>query len=231
MNRMTIAALAALLAAPAALQAQTTVDARTATSARVEARDGDERQARAGTSVDAEVQATVRADLPREPVVRAAQRARARGRSEAEAARAAAQARVRLQTAQEAMVTSGRTATDAEIVAGADAMAAGAARADLERIARRAPDERELTASFSALARLGSRSGDFSGASSAIAARLASGTSDRNIGRLAASGSVDAMLRGSTAGLDAAGSVTGSVGSVLNGGAGVTGGLTGGIIP
>ncbi|HEX2081144.1 MAG TPA: hypothetical protein VHG08_25805, partial [Longimicrobium sp.] len=117
--------------------------------------------------------------------------------------------------------------------------AQGATRADLAVIARRAPEDRALTASYRALARLGARSGDFSRASRAIATRLESGTSDRGITRLAATGSVDAMLRGTTGGLNAgasvAGGATAGAGSVLGAGAQVTGGITGslggGIIP
>lgn len=234
MKTMTIMALAAALATPVALTAQTTVKADAATSvrARTEARGG-EQQARGGASADAEVRLAVRAGLPEEPVARAAARARARGRSEAEAARAAAEVRARLQTSHDAIAASGRTATHAEIIAGADALAGGASQADLSVIARRAPEERQLTASFRALARLGARDGDYSRAAAAIATRLESGTSDRAIGRLAATGSVDAMLRGTTGGLNtgarATSGVSGAVGGVLGGGASVTGGITGGL--
>lgn len=226
MKKTMILALAAVLAAPAGLTAQVAVSARTSTSARVEARDGDERQARGGATVDAEVQAAARAGLPEEAVARAGARARARTRSEAQAARAAAETRARLQVAHDVMADAGRRPSDAEMIAGADALAQGAGRADLAVIARRAPDDRQLTASYRALARLGARGGDFGGAAAAIATRLQSGTSDRAIGSLAATGSVNAMLRGTTTGL--------STGGVVSTGASVTGGLTGsvgGIIP
>ena len=175
----------------------------------------------------------MRAGLPREPVARAAANARARGHSEGQAARAAAEVRARLQASNEAIVASGRTATEAEIIAGADALAAGASRADLAVIARRAPEDRQLTASFRALARLGAENGAFAQAAAAIATRLESGTGDRAIGRLAGTGSVDAMLRGTTGGLNAGArattGVSGAAGGVLGGGARVTGGATGGL--
>ncbi|HEX2209948.1 MAG TPA: hypothetical protein VHG93_19895 [Longimicrobium sp.] len=109
----------------------------------------------------------------------------------------------------------------------------------LSNIPRRAPEDRRLTASFRALARLGKRNGDFSEAAAAVGTRLESGTSDRAIGRLAATGSVDAMLRGPAGGLNtgarATTDVTGAVGGVLGGGASVAGGVTGtlggGIMP
>lgn len=235
MKTMTMVALAAAIAAPA-LEAQVAVDART--SGRVHAEtESREQQGRAGA--DAEVRLAARAGLPEEPVARAASRARARGRSEAEAARAAAETRGQLEASHEAIVSAGRDASDAEVTAGAEAMAAGAAQADLARIADSAPEERSLTASFRALTRLGARDGDFSEAATAIATRLEGGSSDRAITRLAATGNVDAMLRGSTRGLDAganaAGGVTAGAGSVLDTGiratGSITGGLGGGIIP
>lgn len=231
--------VAATLATPAALTAQMTMSAGASTNvgAQTDARGG-QQQARGGTSVNAEVQLAVRAGLPRAPVARAAARARAEGRSEAEAARAAAAVRTRLQASQRTIVGSGRTATDAEVIAGADAMAAGAGQADLAVIARRAPRDRQLTASFHALARLGAEDGGFPRAAAAIATRLEAGTSDRAIDRLAATGSVDAMLRGGTSGLNAGTrattGVSGAAGGVLGGRGSVTGGLSGtvgGIIP
>ena len=224
MKTMTMLAMAAALVVPAALNAQTTVQASTRARVQTEAR-GDEQQARGGA--DAEVRLAVRAGLPREPVARAAARARARGHTEAHAARAAAEVRTRLQTSHDAIVASGRSATEAEITAGADALAQGAGRADLSAIARRAPEDRQLTASFRALARLGARSDNFSQAAAAIATRLESGTSDRAIGRLAATGSVNAMLRGTAGGLNAGARATGGV----SGAAGGVTGTVGGIIP
>lgn len=239
MKKTTMLALVAALAAPAALAAQATVRAEASVSAGAETQGrGEREQARGGASADAEVQLAVRAGLPGAPVQRAADRAHARGASQAEAARAAAQVRARLQTSHDAIVASGRAASEAEVIAGADALARGAAQTDLEVIADSAPRGRRLTASFQALTRLGAQSGSFSQAAGAIATRLQSGTSDRAITRLAASGSVDAMLRGTTGGLNvgtrAAGGVSGTVGGVLGGGAGVTGGVTGavgGIVP
>ncbi|HEU4885551.1 MAG TPA: hypothetical protein VFT45_25125 [Longimicrobium sp.] len=238
MKTMTILAVTAALATPAALTAQMTMKAGASTNVRAQtdARAGGQQQA--GTSANAEVQLAVRAGLPEAPVARAAARARAEGRSEAEAARAAAAVRTRLQASHQAIVASGRTSVDAEVIAGADALSAGAGQADLSVIARRAPRDRQLTASFRALARLGEGNGGFPRAASAIAARLESGTSDRAISRLAATGSVDAMLRGSTNGLNvgtrATTGVSGAAGGVLGGRGSVTGGLSGavgGIIP
>ncbi|HEX8694725.1 MAG TPA: hypothetical protein VF746_20030, partial [Longimicrobium sp.] len=95
-----------------------------------------------------------------------------------------------------------------------------------------------LAASLDALAELGAESGDFHRAAAAIATRLEGGASDRAITRLAATGSIDAMLNGSLGGVNAAGRATTGVSTSVNGALGsgtrVVGGVTGslgGVIP
>jgi hypothetical protein len=235
MKKISYAALAAMLMVPAALAAQTSVSAVTSVSARAEAGRDD----RAETNADVSVRAAADAGLPAEVVARAAADARAYGASEAQAARAAADACTRLAVSRAALGSGGdRQPAQAEIAAGARAMAAGASQADLSVLARRAPERRSLTASLDALARLGARSGDFHGSAAAIAAQLGRNASDRAITSLAATGSVDAMLRGGSGGLDAAASLgasaTSSVGGVLNAGGSLGGsvsGAVGGLIP
>jgi hypothetical protein len=160
----------------------------------------------------------------------------ARARSGA-AVSADTHAEVRLDASRRALSDGGRREPSrAEVAAGARAMAKGAAESDLSLLAVHARRGRSLTASVNALARLGAESGDFRSSAEAIAARLEQNASDRAITRLAATGSVDAMLRGAdvNAAANAAGSATTSVGGILRGGASVTGGLggrVGGIIP
>jgi hypothetical protein len=146
-------------------------------------------------------------------------------------------AEVRMETASRALSDGGRRQPSRnETTAGARALARGAAETDLALLARHADADRSLTASANALARLGAESGDFHGAAAAIAARLEQNASDRTITRLAATGSVDAMLRGADAGAaaDATAGVTAGLGGVLRGGGSVTGSLggrVGGLIP
>ncbi|HEV7590144.1 MAG TPA: hypothetical protein VGO40_18645 [Longimicrobium sp.] len=146
-------------------------------------------------------------------------------------------AEVRLDASRRALSDGGRRdPSRAETAAGAKAMAAGAAESDLAVLAEHAPRGRSLTASANALARLGAESGDFHSSAAAIAARLEQNASDRAITRLAATGSVDAMLHGADANAAAnvAGNSTAGLGGILRGGASVTGGLgarAGGIIP
>jgi hypothetical protein len=206
MKKTILIAAAALTAIPALLAAQT------------------------GAKADANVR--VRTDASASAGRRDGDDGEARARSGA-AASADARAEVRLDASRRALSDGGRREPSrAEIAAGAKAMAQGAAESDLSLLAEHARRGRSLTASANALARLGSRSGDFHASAAAIAARLEQNASDRAITRLAATGNVDAMLHG--ADVNAAGSATAGLGGILRGGAGVTGGLgghVGGIIP
>ncbi|HEX8674475.1 MAG TPA: hypothetical protein VF710_21425, partial [Longimicrobium sp.] len=176
---MTMAAVAAL-AIPAALAAQ--VETKATVGARVGV---DAPAAQTGLSADATVRATADAGLPDAPVRRAVARSRSRGNSEAETARIAAEVQARLIASRDALSNDGRrVATNAEITAGADAMAKGATRAELSLLARSAPPRRSLVASVDALARLGTGSGDFARSATTIAGRLRAGASDPSITRL-----------------------------------------------
>lgn len=152
-------------------------------------------------------------------------------------ASAGTRADVRLDASRRALGDGGRREPSrAEAAAGAKALAAGAAESDLALLADHASADRSLTASANALATLGAESGDFHRSAAAIASRLEANASDRAITRLAATGSVDAMLRGAdvNAATNTAASATTGLGGILRGSAGVTGGLgghVGGIIP
>ena len=179
--------------------------------------------AQAGASVDVRTQAS------------AGQRDD-QGRANASAS-SQTRAEVRLDASRRALSDDGRRQPSRdETAAGARALARGAAESDLALLADHAPDGRSLTASANALARLGAESGDFHGAAAAIAARREQNASDRAITRLAATGSVDAMLRGAdvNAATDVAGSATAGLGGILRGTGSVTGSLggrVGGLIP
>lgn len=180
--------------------------------------------ARAGASVDVRTQAS------------AGQRDDEQSRGQASAS-SQTRAEVRLDASHRALSDGGRRQPSRdETAAGARALARGAAESDLAVLADHAPDDRSLTASANALAKLGAESGDFHGAAAAIAARLEQNASDRAITRLAATGSVDAMLRGAdvNAASSVAGSATAGLGGILRGSGSVTGSLgghVGGLIP
>lgn len=178
MKIQTMVAGLALLALPAVASAQATVGA------------------------DAALRATVEADLPEAPVRRVIAEGEAKGASEAEIGRAAMRVHHRLRVASEALARDqgpGGRASDAEIVAGAEAMAAGATVAELRALRSAASSGGSLTASLNALA--GARNGGAAGgaASGSGAAALGAG----------------GALEGLGAAVGAGASVTGSLGATL----------------
>lgn len=140
------------------------------------------------------------------------------------------EADLRLDAAREALSDGGRRSLSRrEVDAGAEALAAGATRADLARISRSAPAERSLAASLRALVGMRARGVESGRAAAEISARLARGASDRSIRSLAAgAGGVEGAVR-------ATGRTSAGAGGLLGAGAGVTGsvsgGLRGGLIP
>lgn len=125
-----------------------------------------------------------------------------------------------------------RSASRAEVEAAAAALAAGASSSDIERIRDSAPDDRSVTISLRALARMTARGISSSRAAAAISAQLTRGADDAAISRVAADARSDAHLNGLL--LDAAsgasvgvGGVVGGAGSGLGAGLGLTGALGG----
>lgn len=231
----------ALAILPAAAGAQTTLGAEGSASARAETR-GSQGETRSEARGEAALRANAQAGLPEAPVRRTIAEGEARGASAASIDRAAMQVHTRLRIAQETLTRGEerRRPSDAEIVAGAEAMAAGAARADLEKVRDATPRKRTMTASLSALAQLRGRGIDGASAASAIAARLESGASDREIGAFAAGVTSAAQLElegkgaGAKGALDAAaglGATVGGLGGTLGAGASVVGSVGGGILP
>lgn len=157
------------------------------------------------------VKATAEAGLPTETVKEAFAEARARGESSTAAERAAMEVHVRLGAAREALTSKeqGRYASEAEILAGASAMSAGAGRADLEALREAAPRDRSLVVSLETLARV--RSNGMSGEGEAahmIAAQLAAGASDNELTRLGTA------PRGLGVGAEVGATVNGAVGAL-----------------
>lgn len=246
----------ALLAVPGVASAQSGVHVQGSTKVRVEARGASSEQPQGSTTqgsahgatraeAHAAVRAAAKAGLPEAPIRRVVSQGEARGASEAQISQAAANVLVRLQTAREALKDNGeRQPSEAEITAGAEALAAGATRIDLEQLSQAAPAGRSLVASLTTLAQLRA-SGAEASAAAEIAAGLSAGLSDGVISGLG--GTVDATsqaggsLGGGTGVVDAAvggtvgatgtatgGGTTGVVGGVVGIGAGVAGSLRGG---
>ncbi|MBW3628408.1 MAG: hypothetical protein KY464_03840 [Gemmatimonadetes bacterium] len=226
----------ALLALPLSGQAQSGITTETGVSARAES-------SRSGSNPRAEavLHATAAADLPEAPVRRAIAEGEAKGASPAAVERAALSAHTRLRIAREALAREGKEArrpSDAEIVAGAEAMASGAASTELVTIRDAAPARRDLAASLNVLASLHARGFHGGEAASAIAARLKAGASDTVISSAAATARSAAELGlvssvGATGSLDAGaglGGVVGGLGTAAGLGAGITGSVGGGLI-
>ena len=230
MKAMTLMLSVSLVAIPGAVAAQARVDAGAAATGQVTTRHEGSSQAAVGG--EAALQATAEARLPVAPVHRVIAEGRARGASAAQIDGAALAVHSRLHAAAEAIHDERRPApSHAEIEAGAEAIAAGAAPGDLERIADAAPSDRSLTASLTALAQLTAEGGDAARVAADLAGRLQAGASDDAIASLAGGANGAAGIGG--AAVDAAAGVTGTVraGTGAIGVAGsVIGSVGGGII-
>lgn len=178
---------------------------------------------------EAALEATLEAGLPAAPVREAIAAGRAKGASAARIDRAAAQAHARLRTAADILHRGrdGARDRDAEIVAGAEALASGARSSDLQRLRKSAAQGRSLTGSLRALAELSAGGMDPAAASAALAGQLRAGAGDAEItkhARLlrAGGGGAAAAAVGVTGSLGAAGAAT-SVGASLGASVGVGG--------
>ena len=194
-----------LMAVPVLTAAQTTQSIDASAIARAEAR-----RHPASAGGETALQATIEADLPEAPVRRAIAEGEAKGASADRIDRATMGIHARLMLARQSL--SGgerrRRPSDAEIVAGADALAAGAGARDLQRLRDAAPEDGSLAASLTALATL--RSGGAAGSEAVDAARASAA------GALDASGSLSGAVRGAGATLGAGLGARGSLGGVLD---------------
>jgi hypothetical protein len=225
--------LLVLLSVPAVGAAQVAGSAEAGASAAAEA------AARAGSgevagSGAAAIDATMAAGLPPEPVARVIAEGRAKGMSAARIDRAAMEMQIRMEAARAALERENRRASDAEIVAGAEALAAGASTVDLRAVGDAAPNERSLEVSLATLAEMRAGGTDGAEAAARIAARLRAGAADQAIASLAtgadaAAGAIRAGSggrgtieagAGARGGLDVA-APAGRIGVGIGGGAGV----------
>lgn len=205
--------------------------------------------ASAGSSTiagEAAMQQTVELGLPTAHVSSVIAEGRARGATVAQIDQAALAAHARLQASRDALRGDLRASpTDAEIEAGASALASGAEVSALADLRSAAPADRSLTASLHALASLTAQGLTSSAAATELAAMLTAGATDSQLSALSAidaNGAVNLPLTGADATLSGAaaaglGGVTGTaeIGAGLGGevtgatnvGAGLVGGVTG----
>ena len=214
---LTIPALM-LLCLPTMAHAQSTARVEANASARAEARSGN-----SGAAGQAALSANAAAGLPEAPVHRTIAEGEAKGASRSEIDRAAMATHTRLRVARETLSDDGeRRVSDAEITAGASALASGATRAELGRVRDAAPAQRSLAASLNALAQLHTRGLGGMQAAASIATRLRQGASDQAISGFATSTTATAELAGSAAG-QARGATSVGVDAAANAGASLRG--------
>lgn len=180
------------------------------------------------TGGEAALAATIAAQLPDAPVRRLIAEGKARGASASSIDRAAFTVHSRLSASAEALATStdGAHRSDAEIIAGAEAIAGGARPEDLEKLRDAAPPERSLAASLTALASLTASGVEPTRAVASLAAQLQAGASDTAISSMAAKAAAGGELQ--TGAGRIAGDASGTLGTGL-GTAGIGAGLLGGV--
>lgn len=145
-------------------------------------------EARAAPQHDgrAAVRAAQEAGLPETPVLLVIAEGEAKGASAEAIDLAAMNTLLRLHTSRDALGerTGRQESSHAEIVAGAEALAAGAAAEDLARLRGAAEPGRSLVTSLHALAEMRTQGIDGASAAARIAARLAGGASDDTVAAL-----------------------------------------------
>lgn len=148
--------LSALGFVPAVVVAQTaTASASTSASARVGKTDAN---VQSSTTVEAELTAARKRELPEAPIRRRVAEGEAKGASEAQKAEAARKVRLTMEATVEAMAAGGRPhPTDEEIDRGEGMMERGFTKAQVEAVTKSAPSDRSLVVAFDVLTRLNER--------------------------------------------------------------------------
>jgi hypothetical protein len=200
------------VADPAAAQVSARTDARAEARGQIRHSAQPQNQ-QSGGSADAEsvIRATAEAGLPEAPVRRTVAEGEAKGAAEAEVVRAALRTQGRLMLAREALESDeDRQPSQREIALGAEVLARGGSRADLERIADAAPRGRSLEASLQTMLSVAGSNHATSELASRIAAQLSAGASDQSVGTL-----VGLDFSSTVSGASAAGSLTGGISGAL----------------
>jgi hypothetical protein len=220
--------------AGAQAQSQTQVDV--STTSRGESRLSAASQAK----VDADVRMARERRLPDAPIRQRVAEGEAKGASEAQIVAASGRALADLGTAHDAMVAAGRRdPSNAEVTYGAQLVARGYTRAQLEQVARGAPSDRSLVVAFETLTALRARGVSSAQALAQVESKLAARASDAELRSLASNANVASQVEGSgalnagrgqgVAGSAAAGAGAAAAGAVGRGVAGVAGGVTGSV--
>lgn len=217
MNKKILTIGATLLMCPVAVAAQVSASANASTEARVETQER--------TGGEAALEATAASQLPEAPVRRVIAEGEARGASATEIDHAAMTVHSRLRASFDALTSAKgeSAASQAEIEAGAEAIASGARPENVKKLREAAPADRSLTASLTALASLTAAGANPTRATAELASQLQAGASDGAIANLAASAVSEGRLQGGP------GSILGSANGALNLG-GIGGGITAGVI-
>jgi hypothetical protein len=139
----------------------------------------------------------------------------ARGASAAEIDRAALAVHARLNAAFGALHSrgDGATASEAEVVAGAEALASGARPADLAKLRDSSPADRSLAVSLTTLAELTAAGMDPARATAQLTSHLGAGAPDAAIASLGANAAAGLGVLGGTSGSLGVGAAAGVLGT------------------
>ena len=247
MKKITLAA--ALVIAPTLAHAQSGAGVQVQSQTQVEASAKSHGESRLSAGSQAKVDADVRIardrHLPEEPIRRRVAEGEAKGASEAQIVAASGRTLTQLETAHDAMVAGGhRDPSNAEVTYGAQLVARGYTRTQLEEVARHAPADRSLVAAFETLTSLRAHGVSSTEAVAQVESKLESHASDADVRSLAANAGAASQVEShgglnaghghgvagsAAAGAGAAAAATGNLGHAVGGVAGgVTGGVTGG---
>lgn len=225
--KRTLIALA-LIASPAAVDAQSVA---LAGSGRASASVPAERprlSPAARARIEERITAAAARGIPAEPMRRLAAEGEAKFASETRINLALARLEANLQTARSAFVNVGRTPSDGEMIAGAEAISQGVSEAQLRGVIKSAPAKRPLEVALTTLSVLTVSGEGVAKAVAIVESQLAARASDADIASSAGIVVDDAAGKMSAVGANAAGAVTGTAGAAGVGAAGsVTGAVSG----
>lgn len=220
-----------VLAAQASGQAQ--ASAKASTNAQVSANAGGVSMSTStSASADAEIALARKRGLPTKALENRVAEGRAKGASNAELASSAAKGRANLETADEVLVSSGRRQpSNDEVERGAEVLAGGYSRAQLEAVVKAAPSDRSLVVAFDVLSRLRARGVASAQALEQVRSKLEARAVDADLETLvSANANGNAGLGGAHAAGSAAVGATGKAGAAaggVTGAAGAAAGVTG----
>jgi hypothetical protein len=222
---------------PAALIAQTSGQANGGASANVSASATVNAEIPRGFSAEARArlealyQRAQDQNVPSAPIAQRVAEGQAKGAAEASILAAATRVEGNLEAAHQVVLRDGRTPTESETTAGANAIERGVTRAQLQALVSHAADNRSLIVAFDVLTELAARGVPVANAVAQVQSRLDAGLPDAAISALLGAGATGGATNGSASGAAAAsgaargtGGVTGSVTGTVTGALGRRGG-------